>query len=95
MEKVILAIIIWYIALNFIAPFMVINDKYRAKKGKWRISEASLITAALLGGAFGEYLAMKKVHHKTKHKKFMIGLPIIIFFHTIIISLIFYKAALF
>ena len=74
---------------------MAILDKNKAKKGKWRISEASLMTIAFLGGAAGEFFAMKRIHHKTKHAKFMVRLPIAVFIHTVIIILIFYKAALF
>ena len=93
MKKIILTIIIYYFVLNLIASFMAIRDKIKAKKGKWRISESVLMVIAFLGGAFGEFLTMKKIRHKTQHAKFMVGLPIAIFVHTIIIVLIFYKAA--
>lgn len=95
MEKIILTIIIYYSAINIIAAIMSICDKNKAKKGKWRISESALMFIAFLGGAAGEFIAMKKIHHKTKHAKFMIGLPIAVFIHTVIIILIFYKAAFF
>lgn len=94
MEKIILSIIAYYISINFIAALMAVSDKRKAQKGKWRISEISLMLIGFAGGAFGELFAMKKIHHKTRHAKFMIGLPIAVFIHTIIIALIFYKAAL-
>lgn len=53
-------------------------DKKRAIKKQWRISEAALITIAIIGGSIGEYLGMQNFRHKTKHLKFKIGIPIII-----------------
>ena len=53
-------------------------DKYKAKKGKWRISEVALILMAVFGGSIGAWLGMKAFHHKTMHKKFYIGVPTII-----------------
>lgn len=95
MKEIILTIIIYYSAINLLAALIAILDKNKAKKGKWRISEASLMTIAFLGGAAGEFFTMKQIHHKTRHAKFMVGLPIAVFIHTVIIILIFYKAALF
>ena len=53
-------------------------DKQKAKHGKWRISEKTLIGAALLGGSIGAILGMNIFRHKTKHPKFSIGLPLIL-----------------
>ena len=50
-------------------------DKYKAKKGKWRISETTLLLMAYLGGSIGAGLGMKAFHHKTMHKKFYIVVP--------------------
>jgi uncharacterized membrane protein YsdA (DUF1294 family) len=69
---------------------LTIYDKIAAKKRpKHRISEAMLILLALLGGALAEYVVMKLIRHKTRHKKFMIGLPVIIFLHILLIVLYF------
>ena len=53
-------------------------NKYKAKKGKWRISEATLLLMAVFGGSIGAWLGMKAFHHKTMHKKFYIEVPTII-----------------
>ena len=53
-------------------------DKRYAKKKKWRISEASLIWAAVLYGALGAYLGMKLFRHKTKHLKFTFTVPFLL-----------------
>ena len=53
-------------------------DKYKAKKAKWRISEATLLLLAVLGGSIGAWMGMKVWHHKTMHKKFKYGIPAIL-----------------
>ena len=52
-------------------------DKRKAVKGQWRIPEATLIGLALAGGPVGAYAGMKVFHHKTKHAKFAICVPVI------------------
>jgi len=53
-------------------------DKYKAKHNRWRISEATLLLMALIGGSIGALLGMKVFHHKTQHLKFSIGVPLIL-----------------
>ena len=53
-------------------------DKYKAKRGLWRISEATLLLLAVVGGSIGALLGMRIWHHKTQHAKFRYGLPLII-----------------
>jgi len=64
-------------------------DKHKARKNLWRIPEATLWGVALCGGSFGCILGMHTAHHKTKHLKFSIGLPIILALQIIIIVIIF------
>ena len=68
----------YLIAVNLTAFFAALSDKYRAVHQKRRISESLLFTLALLGGAAGEYISMRIFHHKTRHRRFMFGLPVII-----------------
>ena len=71
-------IICYLLAVN-IATFLLYGiDKYKAKKSKWRISEATLLTMATIGGSIGAWAGMRLWHHKTMHKKFKYGIPIII-----------------
>ena len=86
-------IIIYLVLINLVASISACEDKRRAIKQKRRISEKALITLGLLGGAFGEYLMMKQIHHKTLHKKFMTGLPLITIFHILIAIFIILKTA--
>ena len=68
----------YLLAINAV-PFIVYGiDKYKAKKAKWRISEATLLLLAVLGGSIGAWMGMKVWHHKTMHKKFKYGIPAIL-----------------
>ena len=61
------------------ATFIVYGiDKYKAKKAKWRIPEATLLLLAVLGGSIGAWMGMKVWHHKTMHKNFKYGIPAIL-----------------
>ena len=71
--------------ISIIAVVLTIYDKWAAKHGKRRIPEKILMLVAFFGGAIAMYLAMILIRHKTKHNKFMIGLPIMIVLHIIII----------
>ena len=71
-------IICYLLAVN-IATFLLYGiDKYKAKKGRWRISEATLLMMAVIGGSIGAWAGMRLWHNKTMHKKFKYGIPIII-----------------
>ncbi len=75
-----------YIALllmviNGVAFFMYGVDKRRAVKHQWRISEAALLGIAFCGGSVGALLGMKTFHHKTKHWKFKILVPLFLLLH--------------
>ena len=71
-------LITYLVAINLLGIIVTVADKKKAIKGKYRIPELDLWIIALLGGSLGTYIAMKIVRHKTKHKNFMIGIPIII-----------------
>ena len=68
----------YLLAINIASFFLYGIDKYKAKKGRWRISEATLLTMAAIGGSIGAWVGMRIWHHKTMHKKFKYGIPIII-----------------
>ena len=68
----------YLLAINIATFFLYGIDKYKAKKGRWRISEATLLLMAVVGGSIGAWTGMRLWHHKTKHKKFKYGIPIII-----------------
>ena len=81
-----------YIAIvNLIAYILYATDKYKSKKTRWRISERALIISALVGGSVGALLAMKMFRHKTKHKKFTLGVPFILVLQIILLLLLLVK----
>ena len=53
-------------------------DKLFAKSGAWRVPERNLLGIAAIGGSIGVWLAMYTVRHKTRHAKFVIGVPLIL-----------------
>ncbi len=65
-------------AVNSLTFLLYGIDKYKAKKGRWRISETTLLTMAAIGGSIGAWAGMRTWHHKTMHKKFKYGIPVII-----------------
>jgi uncharacterized membrane protein YsdA (DUF1294 family) len=75
MMKIILG---YLLAVNIATFFLYGIDKYKAKNGRWRISEATLLTMAAIGGSIGAWAGMRLWHHKTMHKKFKYGIPVII-----------------
>ena len=68
----------YLLAINAVTFIIYGIDKYKAKKAKWRISEATLLLLAVLGGSIGAWMGMKVWHHKTMHKKFKFGIPAIL-----------------
>ena len=76
----------YIVGVNILTFFVYGIDKWRAKKGKWRISEATLLLLAVIGGSIGAWLGMKVWHHKTMHKKFKYGIPAILIIQIILIG---------
>lgn len=77
--------IIYLILINVITFITFGVDKSRARKNRWRISEATLLILALIGGSIGAELGMYGFHHKTKHPRFFIGIPLIMILQIILI----------
>lgn len=68
----------YLILMNLIAFALYGIDKRRAKQGAWRISEYTLLLVAFLGGSLGALLGMRYFRHKTRHRKFRYGVPLIL-----------------
>jgi uncharacterized membrane protein YsdA (DUF1294 family) len=71
-------LVCYLLAINAVTFIVYGIDKYKAKKAKWRISEATLLLLAVLGGSVGAWVGMKVWHHKTMHKEFKYGIPAIL-----------------
>ena len=72
-------VILHYLLIMNAAGVLVMTaDKLFAKSGAWRVPERSLLGIAAIGGSIGVWLAMYTVRHKTRHAKFVIGVPLIL-----------------
>ncbi len=71
-------VIIYLIIISAVSVIITVFDKYAARRGMYRISERALLTAAAIGGSVAMYVTMLVIRHKTKHAKFMLGIPVII-----------------
>lgn len=80
------ALLYYLIAINVVTFLFYGIDKWKAKQGSWRISEATLLILAVIGGSIGALLGMKVWRHKTMHKKFKYGLPLILIIQIILIG---------
>lgn len=72
-----IAIAAYLIIINLYAIIITVYDKYQAKKGGWRVKESTLLLVSALGGSIAMYATMQIIRHKTKHLKFMLGIPAI------------------
>ena len=75
--------------VNAVAFIVYGIDKYRARNGKWRIPEATLLMLAVVGGSVGAWLGMKGWHHKTRHRKFRYGVPAILLLQIVAATLLY------
>lgn len=71
-------ILVYLIIINAAAFLLMLIDKQKAKRGAWRIPEATLMGVAALGGSIGSIAGMYVFRHKTRHVKFFLGLPAIL-----------------
>ena len=71
-------ILIYLDAVNGIAFLLCGIDKWKARRERWRIPEKTLFLSAIAGGSVGFLLGMQLFRHKTKHKSFTIGIPLIL-----------------
>lgn len=67
--------LIYLAIINALGFALMLIDKHKAKKKRWRIRESTLLWVAALGGSVGSLVGMYTVRHKTKHMQFVIGIP--------------------
>ena len=85
-------LLLYLLAVNIIGFLAMGIDKFKAKKGYWRIPEGTLMTICLIGGGIGTIVGMYTFRHKTKKLKFTIGMPTIVIAEiTLVIYLLFIK----
>jgi len=68
-------VVLWLVGVNAAGFLLMGLDKWKAKRGAWRIPEKTLFAVAALGGTPGVMAGMQTFRHKTRHRKFKYGLP--------------------
>ena len=69
---------VYLLLINAVALLLMLADKFFAKKHARRIPESTLMLSAVVGGSIGALVGMYLFRHKTKHKKFTVGIPLIL-----------------
>lgn len=94
-QTVLVIALIWLTVISAISIVVCVYDKVISKKDRveLRIPEKVLLILSALGGSLAMYITMQIIHHKTKHKKFMIGIPVIMAVQIVLIILYFYFVA--
>lgn len=90
-DSITLILLCWLGIISIYSAIITITDKRSARKGRRRVPEKTLFFAAALGGSASMYAVMRIIRHKTKHKRFMIGLPVIMAVQILVILLAAYK----
>ena len=74
-------LICYLLIINALSFTLMLIDKQKAIKNKWRIPEKTLLLTAALGGSVGALIGMHLFRHKTKHLAFSAGIPVMMFLH--------------
>ena len=87
-------LLLYYLLLiNAAGLLLMLVDKWKAKKNRWRIRESTLLAVAALGGSVGSLLGMYLFRHKTQHLKFTLGVPLILAGQCFVVVLVMALAA--
>lgn len=81
-------LLVYLLIINAAGFILMLVDKVKARKNLWRIPEATLFLVAAIGGSVGSILGMYTFRHKTKHIKFIVGMPLILAVQIVIAILI-------
>lgn len=84
-------LIFYFVIINVISFITMYVDKKRAEAHKWRIPEARMFVLAAIFGSLGVFGGMRVFRHKTKHMKFVLGIPFILVAQIIIVYFIIRK----
>lgn len=81
---------LWYLAvISAVAAIVTVFDKLSAKAHGQRVPEKTLILISVLGGSVAMYAVMLAIRHKTRHVKFMAGIPFIMAVQAVLIVLLY------
>ena len=87
-------LLLYYLLIINAAGFLLmLVDKWKAKKNRWRVRESTLLIVAALGGSIGSLAGMYLFRHKTQHLKFTLGIPLILAAQCFVVVLVMALAA--
>ena len=81
-------ILLYLLIVNALGFLLMLVDKRKAQKNLWRIPESTLLLMAAIGGSIGSLAGMYKFRHKTKHLKFVLGMPAILIVQIVLVFLL-------
>lgn len=81
--------LLYLLLINALGLLLMLADKQKAKKNRWRIPERTLMTVAALGGSLGSLIGMYAFRHKTRHRKFVVGVPVLLALQLLVLCLYF------
>ena len=90
-ENIFTCIVVYCIGVSLWAIGLTLYDKRAARLGKWRVKERTLLLASFMGGSAAMFVTMCVIRHKTRHVKFMIGIPVIIVLQAAIILFVWWQ----
>ena len=82
--------VLFYLLLVNLAGAVLVADKWKARRHRWRVPEKTLFLLCFLGGCPGVYLTMRLCRHKTLHKRFMWGIPAIFLLQLALLAAVYY-----
>lgn len=74
-------LLIYLVIINALSMLLMLIDKQKAKKKRYRIPERVLLGVSAIGGSLGGLIGMRMFRHKTKHPQFFIGIPVMLVLH--------------
>lgn len=83
----------YLLIINAAGFLLMLVDKWKAKKNRWRVRESTLLLVAALGGSVGSLAGMYLFRHKTQHLKFTLGIPLILAAQCFVVVLVMALAA--
>lgn len=82
------ALLVYCICISAVGVIMTVYDKSAARHKKRRVRERTLLLISFLGAALPMFITMQIIHHKTKHAKFMVGLPVEFLLHATLVVIL-------
>ena len=84
-------LLFWFLCISAVSVFVTVLDKCNARAHRRRVPENTLMLLSALGGSVAMHVTMRLIRHKTRHKKFMLGIPCIFVLQAVCLGLFYYS----